>query len=237
MKLLQKSILAIATFCAVSTLSAQQTTGDITKQADAVPGTTTTGGAIRLIDNRGTIKYLQVQNGLTILSNTTNDVTTTTWQLGGTLEDDTTITLNDGTDDNAFVIDGVNYSLENIAQTTAAAATATSATSGTETGYTLLVRNEDTGNVEKLIATDLIQSGQQSFTATAGQTTFTLTAMGTALPTFQTVYVFRNGAKLIAGVDYTIVAGGADVELVPGGTAPNDWQVYAGDVIEVQFIK
>ena len=107
MKLLQKSILAIATFCAVSTLSAQQTTGDITKQADAVPGTTTTGGAIRLIDNRGTIKYLQVQNGLTILSNTTNDVTTTTWQLGGTLEDDTTITLNDGTDDNAFVIDDV----------------------------------------------------------------------------------------------------------------------------------
>jgi hypothetical protein len=25
--------------------------------------------------------------------------------------------------------------------------------------------------------------------------------------------------------------------LVPGGSAPNDWAVYAGDVIEVQYVK
>ena len=50
------------------TMRAQQTTGDVTKASDIVPGTTTTGGAIRVIDNRGTIKYIQTQNGVTILS-------------------------------------------------------------------------------------------------------------------------------------------------------------------------
>lgn len=62
----------------VSTASAQQTTGDVTKESDIVPGTTTTGGSVRVIDNKGTKKFLQVKNGLTIISNTTNDVTTTT---------------------------------------------------------------------------------------------------------------------------------------------------------------
>jgi len=35
--------------------SAQQTTGDVTKQNDIDPGTTTTGGAVRVIDNKGTL--------------------------------------------------------------------------------------------------------------------------------------------------------------------------------------
>ncbi|RUA11680.1 MAG: hypothetical protein DSY83_16450 [Flavobacteriia bacterium] len=79
--LLKKAFLAVATL-SFGVASAQQTSGDVAKATDIDPGTTTTGGAVRVIDNRGTIKYLQTQNGLTLLSNTTNNVTTTTWQLG-----------------------------------------------------------------------------------------------------------------------------------------------------------
>lgn len=239
-------------------MNAQQTSGDAT-EAD---GTTTLGaieknghakplnGTVRVIDNKGTKKYLQVKNGLTLLTDTTPDGgIVSTWQLGGTLTDDTTITLSDGTNPKKLVIDGVNYSLENIAETAVAAATATTAVSGTETGFTLLVRNEATGNVEKLLATDLITSGQTYFTAPANdQLTYdvslatgtnagstTMTANQIPLPEFSKVWVYRNGAKLIAGLDYTIA--GSVVTLVPSTTAPNDWKVYADDVIEVQYYK
>ncbi len=211
---------------AFSTVSAQQTTGDVTKETDVDPGTTITGGAVRVIDNKGTKKYLQVKNGLTIISNTTNDVTTTTWQLGGTLSDSTDIDLN-----------GKPFTLQNVPLSTDTAATAgdADASDGGGAGFTILVRNEVTGAIEKILATDLIQSGHQVFTATAGQTAYPVTTGGTPLPDFSKVWVFRNGAKLLAGTDYTVAA--STVTLVPNATAPNDWEVYASDVIEVQFIK
>lgn len=213
----------------ISLANAQQTTSDVAKETDIDYGTTTTGGSIRVIDNKGTIKYLQVKNGLTLLTNTTNDVTTTTWQLGGTLTDDTYIDV----DASIFALDGI----ELVDTGTLAASTdaTTESDHGTGTGWTILVRDEATGATKKLLAADLIQSGQTSITATAGQTTYTVAA-GLVLPTFSQVWVYRNGAKLIANVDYT-VAGGSDVTLVPNGTAPNDWEVYAGDVIEIQYIK
>ncbi|TVZ16461.1 hypothetical protein [Maribacter sp. MAR_2009_72] len=209
-----------------ATLSAQQTTGDVTKQSDVVPGTTTTAGAVRVIDNKGTIKYLQTQNGITMLSNTTNDVTTTTWQLGGTLTNDTFIDV----DGNVFGLDGI----ELISTETPSTDATTASDHGTGTGYTLLVRDEATGAVKKLLATDLLQSGQESFTATAAQVAYPLTG-SPVLPTFSQVWVYRNGAKLIANVDYTVAA--STVTLVPNTTSPNDWAVYAGDTIEVQYVK
>ncbi|MDO1513208.1 hypothetical protein Q2T41_11125 [Maribacter confluentis] len=209
-----------------ATLSAQQTTGDVTKQSDVVPGTTTTAGAVRVIDNNGTIKYLQTQNGITMLSNTTNNVTTTTWQLGGTLTNDTFIDV----DGNVFGLDGI----ELISTETPSTDATTTSDHGTGTGYTLLVRDEATGAVKKLLATDLLQSGQESFTATAAQVAYPLTG-SPVLPTFSQVWVYRNGAKLIANVDYTVAA--STVTLVPNTTSPNDWAVYAGDTIEVQYVK
>jgi len=207
-------------------LSAQQTTGDIAKETDVAPGSTTTGGAVRVIDNKGTIKYLQSNNGMTMLSNTTDDVTTTTWQLGGTLLDDTFIDV----DGNIFGLDGI----ELITTETASTDATTESDHGTGTGYTLLVRDEATGATKKLLAADLMQSGQERFTAAAGQTAYALTG-SPVLPTFSQVWVYRNGAKLIANVDYTIT--GSTVTLAPGGTAPNDWAVFADDVIEVQYVK
>lgn len=219
------ALIAILTF---SLGNAQQTTGDVTKEADAVPGTTSTGGAIRVIDNKGTIKYLQVKNGLTLLSNTTTDVTTTTWQLGGTLTDDTYIDASGA----IFVLDGI--ALETGAASTDAVTGDIANGGGAGTGWTLLVRDEATGETRKMLATDLLQSGQESFTATLGQTAYPLTG-APVLPTFSQVWVYRNGAKLIANVDYTVAA--STVTLVPSGIAPNDWQVFAGDVIEVHFVK
>ncbi|MDC0571159.1 hypothetical protein OAO52_04590 [Flavobacteriaceae bacterium] len=220
-------LIVFAIFCSTP-FFAQQTTGDVPKQGDIVPGTTVTAGAVRVIDNKGTIKYLQAKNGLTLLSNTSADVTTTTWQLGGTLTDDTYIDV----DGNVFALDGI----ELVDVTTLAASTNATDQSdhGTGTGWTLLVRDEATGATKKLLATDLLQSGQEKFTATAGQTAFALKG-APVLPKFSQVWVYRNGAKLVANVDYTVAA--STVTLVPSTAVPNDWQVFANDVIEVHFVK
>lgn len=211
---------------AFSSAKAQQTTGDVTKQANAAPGTTST--SVRVIDNKGTIKYLQAKNGITMLTNTTADVTTTTWQLGGTLTDSTFIDING----KSFVLDKLKLVTTDAASTNAQNESAR----GTGSGWTVLIRDEATGETKKIMATDLlqVQAGQQVFTATAGQTTYTTT--GTTLPTMVSkVSVYRNGAKLVAATDYTIAS--SDVTLVPGTTPPNDWAVYAGDVIEVHWIR
>jgi hypothetical protein len=214
------SVLIMLTGLAVS---AQQTTGDVTKQGDIDPGTTTTAGAVRVIDNKGTIKYLQSQNGITLLSNTTNDVTTTTWQLGGVLTDSTFIDI----DGKLFGLNG----LELIDSATELASTdaTTESDAGTGTGYTILVRDEASGATKKLLATDVIQSGHEAFTATADQTAYALTG-APVLPNFSQVWVYRNGAKLIANIDYTVTA--STVTLVE-----NDYDVYAGDIVEVQYVK
>ena len=224
-------ITALLAFLLSSSSFAQQITGDVTKQDDIVPGTTVTAGAVRVIDNKGTIKYLQAKNGITLLSNTTDNVTTTTWQLGGTLTDNTYVDV----DTKIFALDGI----ELVDPATLAASTDATDKSdhGTGTGWTILVRDEATGATKKLKASDLVQSGQEKFTTTAAQVTskeFTLTG-SPALPNYSQVWVYRNGAKLIANLDYTI--SGSKVTLVPQTTFPNDWQLFENDVIEVHYIK
>ncbi|MBT2163362.1 hypothetical protein [Zobellia barbeyronii] len=210
-------------------VSAQQTTGDVVKQTDVNPGTTTTAGAVRVIDNKGTIKYLQSQNGITMLSNTTADVTTTTWQLGGTLTDDTFIDV----DGNIFGLNGIAL----ISSETASTDATDGSDAGTGTGYTFLVRDEATGDTKKLLASDIdiITSGQESFTANATDNGATLTTYALTgspvLPAFSQVWVYRNGAKLIANVDYTVSASTVTLDVT------NDYVVYAGDTIEVQYVK
>ncbi len=206
--------------------TAQQTAGDSAKEADIQPGVTNLGGSVRVIDNKGTIKYLQSKNGITMLSNTTADVTTTTWQLGGTLTDDTFIDANG----NVFGLDGIELVTTELPSTDAT----TESDHGTGTGYTILVRDEATGATKKLLASDLLQSGQESFTAAAAQVSYPLTG-SPVLPAFSQIWVYRNGAKLISNVDYTV--SGSTVTLVPNMVVPNDWTVYAGDVIEVQYVK
>ncbi|TMM56136.1 hypothetical protein FEE95_16035 [Maribacter algarum] len=231
-KLAKLGVFAIA-MLTFGLANAQTTTGDIAKEADIVPGTTVLNGAVRVIDNKGTIKYLQSANGITMLSNTTDDVTTTTWQLGGTLTNGTIIDV----DGNVFAIDGiplVDTATENASTDATDASTSATATG---TGYAILVRDEATGETKKLLATDLLDSGHQAFTTTAAQVAapdFLLTG-APVLPEFSKVWVYRNGAKLIANLDYTVA--GSTVTLVPQTAIPNDWSLFENDVIEVQYVK
>lgn len=104
--------------------------------------------------------------------------------------------------------------------------------SGNLANDSLLVVDNTNGTLRRASASMLLQSGSQIFTATAGQTAYTVTGMPAVI---SKVSVFRNGVKLIATTDYTVAAGA--LTLVPGGSAPDDWSVIAGDKIEVQWFK
>jgi len=187
------------------------------------PGTElTVDGSIKLIDNKGTVKYLQTSNGLTTLTNTgeTTDVTTTTLQLGGTLTANTYIDV----DDKVFAFDGIELETGD-----ASTDATTKSDHGTGSGYTFLVRDEATGAIKKLLLNDLgVKGGVSNETATAGQTEYTITG-AEELSLFKT-YVYRNGIKLIATADYTVASN--VVTLTQTG-----YQVLAGDVIEVHFLN
>jgi len=212
-------VLFMASF---SGLQAQNTTAEIAKKTEVTyPGSAlTTDGSIKLIDNKGTVKYLQTSNGLTTLTNTGGtNVTTTTLQLGGTLTDDTYIDV----DDKVFALDGIE--LESGEASTDAT---TKSDHGTGTGYTFLVRDEATGAIKKLLLNDLgVTGGNSALTANEGQSEYTIT--GAELTLFKT-YVYRNGIKLIANTDYTVATN--VVTLTQTG-----YQVLAGDIIEVHFLN
>ena len=198
------------------------------------------GASIKVIDNKGTIKYLQTNNGITSITSTApGNKTTTTWQLGGTLTDATYINATGA----IFALDGI--ALETGAASTDAADNDLAGTTGTGagTGYTFLVRDEATGATKKLLLSDLISSGRTDYTAlpadeTANAGTFTSPGMPMDVAK---VSVYRNGAKLRAGTDYTLSLVGvglvATVTLAPQAGAPGDWVIYEDDQFEVHWIK
>ena len=206
------------------------------------------GESIRVIDNKGTIKYLQTNNGITSITSTNGgNTTTTTWQLGGTLSANTNIatgnkefklTLGDGilpANQGSFIIDGVETVTVDAALSTVDGELAAS---GTTTGYTFLVRDEVTGKTKKLIASDLITGGQETVTITTDSiTVLTLTgplAFGTAI--FK-ISVYRNGNKLRGGTDYGLTALNT-ITLIPDlTTSASSWNTLADDVIEVQWVN
>jgi hypothetical protein len=231
-----KLVMMAAVMLSASIGFAQTTTGDITKQAGIINGTTTTGGTVKVIDNKGTIKYLQVANGITSLTNITNDITTTTYQLGGTLTDNTYIDVSG----NVFAIDGI--ALENGPASTDAVDfdVANVAGGGAGTGWTFLVRDEATGETRKLKFDNFITSEYKSdtyssSTATPGSMTFTISALPLAL---SKTWVYRNGIKLISGIDYSVSPPNTLLITPPAPSATNlDWQFYDGDFITVQVLK
>jgi len=228
-----------------------------------------TGQSIKVIDNKGTIKYLQTNNGITsITSSSGGSKTTTTWQLGGALVANTNIatgdkdfklTINDGTNQGSFIIDGVE--LENGAASTDAT---TGSIGGTGTGYTFLVRDEVTGKTKKLIASDLItgvrtesllgdtdNSGTMSTLELAGDITTNVDIIVNGMPAITAandfkLSVYRNGVKLritpapVGGVvpiarDFTVVGNAAAGFSVRLPTTPTT--MFAGDTIEIVYLK
>lgn len=207
---------------------AQQTTGDVGAN-EKVGKSSVLNGTVRVIDNKGTKKYLQVKNGLTLLTDTTPDGgIVSTWQLGGTLTDDTYIDV----DGKAYVINGVETATLDAAT---AITTESDGSGATDSGWAVLVRDEATGKTQKILATDLITAGRAEFPIAAnGDVAVTATglAMGTSI---NKISVYRNGTKLRAGVDYTLTATDT-ITLDISAASPNDWTTYAGDIIEVHWI-
>ena len=193
------------------------------------------GESIKVIDNKGTIKYLQTNNGITSITSTNSgNKTTTTWQLGGELTNNTYINASGA----IFAIDGIEL---------AAGAASTNAVDGevikgntttTAIGYTFLVRDEATGATKKLLASDLITGirvvDTQGIDATAD---VTIAVSGLPVLTAGTsaakLSVYRNGVKLRFTEDFL----NTTVDQITIKYDAADLPMYAGDVIEIQYLK
>jgi hypothetical protein len=214
------------------------------------------GESIKVIDNKGTIKYLQTNNGITSITSTApGNKTTTTWQLGGTLTDATYI---DATDV-IFALDGIELAAG--AASTNAIDKEVAKGGALGTGYTFLVRDEATGKTKKLLASELItgirlEYLQGEIVASPGTFDPTLDATanvdivvaglpnilaGESLTTAAKLSVYRNGVKLRFITDFTVVATTASPATLPDIISVNiiydaaDLPMYAGDVIEIQY--
>lgn len=168
-------------------------------------GSNTTDSVMVVNPSTGQLKFISASslfNALTFgngLSKTGNLV-----ELGGTLNKSTTI-VTDAT--NNLKITGLQ--------------------SGSLANDSLVVSSND-GTLKRVTAESLLQSGNQYFTATVGQTLYAVTNMPV---TVSKVWVYRNGAKLIPVTDYLTSAGQVNL------TAGIGSLVVAGDNIEVQWVK
>ena len=186
------------------------------------------GASVRVIDNKGTIKYLQTNKGITSMTSTNpGNTTTTTWQLGVTLTSATTITT---TASETLAIAGLE-------ENTGAAATDSSGS-----GYALVVQDEDTGKLRKLYAADILAGAaitgiQDEFDILNDATNaFDLNVPG--LPIIDAnnnfkLSVYRNGVKLRFGVDFTATT----VDTLNILWNATDLPIYDGDIIEVHYLN
>lgn len=201
----------------------------ISMNAQSTSDVSKLGTAVRLVDNKGTVKYLQANNGITQIVNTVGDKTTTTWQLGGTLTDNTYIDVSG----KAFGLDKIDL----VAAGTAASSDATDkSVHGTGTGWTLLVRDEATGAIKKMLASELLTSGEATATAGSDASSFDINAIGIKSTTLKSrIWVYRNGAKLLPS-DFSVLDDKITVNEVTG-SGNNAWTIIGGDVFEVQWLK
>jgi len=223
----KKSIFTLMMVAGLATQAQTTSTTDAGLVKDAGDGV-----SVKLIDNKGTIKYLQTNNGITSITSTTaGSATTTTWQLGGALSDDTYIDV----DGNVFALDGIE--LVDTASLSPSADATDQSDHGTGTGWTLLVRDEATGAIKKLKASDLVSGIRIVHTQGAdasADVAITVTGLPvlTAATTFAKLFVYRNGAKLRSGVDFVATANTVTITY-----SASDLPMYSGDVVEVQYIK
>lgn len=222
-----KNKIILITICLIVGNSAfSQITNTSVKDTEINYSSTTAvpSGSIKLIDNQGTIKYLQVKNGITSLTNASalpGNETVTTLSLGGVLSTDTFIDAS---------ASGVVFGLKGSDQETGNAATISTLNSS---GYTLVVFDEATGEIKKLLvsALDIVGASDTFVVAATPLTTYTVAVPGLSLTAGKT-FVFRNGVKLTANgspPDYT--TSGSTV------TIHTSIPLFSGDIIEVQYIN
>lgn len=168
-------------------------------------GSTVTDSVMVVDGDTGALKWISASklfNALTFENGLTKSGNTV--KLGGALNEATTITTNAT---NVLKIAGLQ---------------------GGNLGADSLVVTSADGTLKKVNRETVVQSGEVNITATLNQTSITVANMPASA---SKVWVFRNGAKLVAGEDYTTAAG--EVTLTP----TVDWSVLAGDIFEVQWVK
>lgn len=168
-------------------------------------GSTVTDSVMVVDGDTGALKWISASklfNALTFENGLTKSGNTV--KLGGALNEATTITTNAT---NVLKIAGLQ---------------------GGNLGADSLVVTSADGTLKKVNRETVVQSGEVNITATLNQTSITVANMPASA---SKVWVFRNGAKLLAGEDYTTAAG--EVTLTP----TVDWSVLAGDIFEVQWVK
>lgn len=168
-------------------------------------GSTVTDSVMVVDGDTGALKWISASklfNALTFENGLTKSGNTV--KLGGALNEATTITT-DAT--NVLKIEGLQ---------------------GGNLGADSLVVTSADGTLKKVNRETVVQSGEVNITATLNQSSITVANMPASA---SKVWVFRNGAKLVAGEDYTTAAG--EVTLTP----TVDWSVLAGDIFEVQWVK
>lgn len=175
---------------------------------DSIMVTNPATGQVKLMSASTLFAKLTANNGLTRVGDSI--------QLGGNLTKNTTISTN-----------GKNLTI-GVGGAAGDSLNITGLSSGNTATDSLLVVNGTTGKVGKVTATSLMQSGDQNFTSTAGQTVYSVTGMPA---TASKVWVYRNGAKLLATTDYTVTAGTMTLSGAMGSL------VVAGDIIEVEWVK
>ncbi|MCG8238450.1 hypothetical protein [Tenacibaculum finnmarkense] len=222
----------------------------------------TTDLPVTAVDNKGTIKTLKVSNGITSeLDAATNS---TTFKLGGALTEATTIATDaqaGGT--NTINITGIKKAdiatevpsvtlagattlaagLTAAGQTALATAVLNSGNTDDTSGLSLMVRDEATGEIKKLLAEDAAKflsffnpakvSIREEGTATTIAPTVAVAGLLVADVAANPagLFVYKNGVKLRLGTDFTVVTDGQidiDAAVVNLGGLVN---------IEVQFTK
>ncbi|WCC43139.1 hypothetical protein PJJ26_04775 [Tenacibaculum finnmarkense] len=218
----------------IGTVSAQQTdatNADLAKQATAV----------KSVDNKGTIKHVQVANGLTEATDAATNVTT--FQLGGTLVAPTTIT-SDAAAGNSLNIEGI-AGVDKAQMLAGIAGTPGSenfkpADSFNTAGLTLMVRDETTGEIKKLLAADVaayletlaknVYAKDELTAAPAGD--YTIAVADLPIPVLlkpARLFVYRNGVKLLqSDLDFITTPGSVIIKQAAV-------TLYNEDVIEVQY--
>ncbi|MCG8733429.1 hypothetical protein [Tenacibaculum finnmarkense] len=204
---------------------------------------TTTDLPVTAVDNKGTIKTLKVSNGITSeLDAATNS---TTFKLGGTLSEATTIATDGTVDAKTLNITGLeeiqSADVDDLSKTDIKPAMSF----GGGDGLTLMVMDESTGEIKKLLASDaakflsLFNRAIRVEGSPVAPGTFTVADLPKMDPAFGTIldqaetasniaklFVYRNGVKLRFGTDFTVPTAG-EINFTVASSLT--------DIIEVQF--
>ncbi|MFZ3564336.1 hypothetical protein [Tenacibaculum finnmarkense] len=217
----------------IGTVSAQQIP-DATA-SPVIPAIAVSTDAVKSVDNKGTIKKVQVLNGLTQVTDANN---VTTFQLGGDLVAPTTITSD--------AANGKALNIKGIAGVSAADMVGPdinlkpAANFGTA-GLTLMVRDEKTGEIKKLLAADVAAYletlaknvyEEKVLNAAPAPADYTIAVTDLPIPVLlkpARLFVYRNGVKLRqSDLDFTTTAGSVIIKQAAV-------TLYKDDVIEVQY--